>query len=157
MIRRPPRSTLFPYTTLFRSRATGWLCIDWVQGDGPDIESLRGAGVALAHCPRSNRAHGHGAAPLAAFRRAGVRVGLGTDSVASVGDASLLAEAAAAGLEGEDALRMLTIEGARALGLEREIGSLEGGKQGDLAVFPSTAFDRPLPPVTALLTVAAGP
>src|SRR5256885_12073687 len=54
MIRRPPRSTLFPYTTLFRSyllrlgvlqRATGWLCIHCVQVDGPDIESLRNAGA----------------------------------------------------------------------------------------------------------------
>ena len=137
-------------------RATGWLCIHCVQVDGPDIESLRDAGVAVAHCPRSNRAHGHGAAPLAAFRRAGVRVGLGTDSVVSVGDSSLWAEAAAGGLDGDDALRMLTLEGARALGLEHEIGSLEVGKQADLAVFPSTALYRPLPPVTALLTVVAG-
>ena len=137
-------------------RATGWLCIHCVQVDERDIEMLRHAGVGLAHCPRSNRAHGHGTAPLAAFRRAGLRVGLGTDSVVSVGDSSLLAEAAAAGLDGEDALRMLTIEGARALGLESEIGSLEVGKQGDLALFPSTAFYRPLPPVTALLTVVAG-
>jgi len=67
-----------------------------------------------------------------------------------------LAEAAAAGLDGEDALRMLTIEGARALGLEGEIGSLEVGKQADLAVFPSTAVYRLLPPVTALLTLVAG-
>jgi cytosine/adenosine deaminase-related metal-dependent hydrolase len=137
-------------------RATGWLCIHCVQVDGPDIESLREAGVAVAHCPRSNRAHGHGTAPLAAFRRAGLRVGLGTDSVVSVGDSSLWAEAAAAGLEGDDALRMLTLEGARALGLEEKIGSLEVGKQADLAVFPSTALYRPLPPVTALLTVVAG-
>ncbi len=137
-------------------RATGWLCIHCVQVDERDIEILRHAGVGLAHCPRSNRAHGHGAAPLAAFRRAGLRVGLGTDSVVSVGDSSLLAEAAAAGLEGEDALRMLTIEGARALGLEDEIGSLEVGKQADLAVFPSTALYRLLPPVTALLTLVAG-
>jgi len=112
--------------------------------------------VAVAHCPRSNRAHGHGTAPLAAFRRAGLRVGLGTDSVVSVGDSSLSAEAAAAGLDGEDALRMLTIEGARALGLESEIGSLDVGKAGDLAVFPSAALDRPLPPSAALLTVVAG-
>src|SRR5947209_918302 len=88
------------------------LAIHCVQVDGPDIESLRGAGVAVAHCPRSNRPHGHGTAPLAAFRRAGLRVGLGTDSVVSVGDSSLLAEAAAAGLEGEAALRMLPIDGA---------------------------------------------
>jgi len=137
-------------------RATEWLCIHCVQVDGPDIDLLRDAGVAVAHCPRSNRAHGQGAAPLAAFRRAGLRVGLGTDSVVSVGDSSLLAEAAAAGLDGEDALRMLTIEGAQALGLEGEIGSLEVGKQADLAVFPSTALYRLLPPVTALLTLVAG-
>src|SRR6267154_2503378 len=137
-------------------RATGWLCIHCVQVDERDIDTLRQAGVGLAHCPRSNRAHGHGAAPLAAFRRAGLRVGLGTDSVVSVADSNLWAEAAAAGLDGEDALGMLTIEGARALGLEREIGSLEVGKAGDLAVFPSAALDRPLPPAAALLTVVAG-
>ncbi|PYP78373.1 MAG: hypothetical protein DMD25_07275 [Gemmatimonadetes bacterium] len=137
-------------------RATGWLCIHGVQVDGPDIDVLRDAGVAVAHCPRSNRVHGHGTAPLAAFRRAGLPVGLGTDSVVSVGDSSLLAEATAAALDGEDALRMLTIEGARALGLEREIGSLEVGKQGDLAVFPSTILHRPPPPSTALLTLVAG-
>lgn len=137
-------------------RATEWLCIHCVQVDERDVAILRDSGAAVAHCPRSNRAHGHGAAPLAAFRRAGLRVGLGTDSVVSVGDSSLLAEAAAAGLEGADALRMLTLEGARALGLEDEIGSLEVGKQADLAVFPSTILHRPPPPSTALLTVVAG-
>ena len=137
-------------------RGTACLCIHCVQVDQRDVELLCHAGASIAHCPRSNRAHGHGAAPLAAFRRAGLRVGLGTDSVVSVGDSSLLAEAAAAGLDGEDALRMLTIEGARALGLEGEIGSLEVGKQADLAVFPSTALYRLLPPVTALLTLVAG-
>jgi len=137
-------------------RATGCLCIHCVQVDERDIESLRDAGVAVAHCPRSNRTHGHGAAPLAAFRRAGLRVGLGTDSMLSVGDSSLLAEAAAAGLDGEDALRMLTIEGARALGLENEIGSLEVGKQADLAVFASTILHHPPPPSSSLLTLVAG-
>jgi 5-methylthioadenosine/S-adenosylhomocysteine deaminase len=132
------------------------LAIHCVQVDGPDIESLRDAGVAVAHCPRSNRAHGHGAAPLAAFRQAGLRVGLGTDSVVSVGDSSLVAEAAAAALDGEDALRMLTIEGARALGLEREIGSLEVGKAADLAVFSGFPTARPPDRPTALLTVVAG-
>jgi 5-methylthioadenosine/S-adenosylhomocysteine deaminase len=132
------------------------LAIHCVQVDARDIDILRDAGVAVAHCPRSNRAHGHGAAPLAAFRRAGVRVGLGTDSVVSVGDADLRAEARAAGLDGDEALRMLTLEGARALGLEGEIGSLEVGKEADLAVFPSTDLYRPLPSSTALLTVVAG-
>src|SRR5881409_2664653 len=137
-------------------RATGWLCIHCVQVDERDVAILRDSGAAVAHCPRSNRVHGHGTAPLTAFRRAGLPVGLGTDSVVSVGDSSLWSEAAAAGLDGEEALRMMTIEGARALGLEREIGSLEVGKQADLAVFPSTILHRPPPPSTALLTIVAG-
>ena len=137
-------------------RATGWLCIHCVQVDETDIRTLKESGAGLAACPRSNRAHGHGTAPLAGFRAAGIPLGLGTDSVVSAGDVNLWAEAAAAGLDGEDALRMLTIEGARALGLDAEIGSLEVGKQADLAVFPSTALSRPLPPSAALLTVVAG-
>ncbi len=114
------------------------------------------AGAAIAHCPRSNRAHGHGAAPLPALRAAGLRVGVGTDSVVSVGDVDLLAETRAAGLIGEDALRMLTLEGARALGLENEIGSLQVGKQGDMAVLPFTVAYRSLQSIRALLTVIAG-
>src|SRR5256714_8814801 len=137
-------------------RATGWLCIHCVQVDGPDIESLRNAGAAVAACPRSNRAHGHGTAPLPLFRGAGLTVGLGTDSVVSSGDVDLWSEAAAAGLEGEEALRTLTLDGARALGLEGAIGSLEVGKDADLAVFPSTILHRPPPPSTALLTLVAG-
>src|SRR6266576_1293263 len=86
-------------------RGTPCLCIHCVQVDQRDVELLCDAGASIAHCPRSNRAHGHGTAPLAAFRRAGLRVGLGTDSVVSVGDSSLWAEAAAAGLDGEAALR----------------------------------------------------
>jgi 5-methylthioadenosine/S-adenosylhomocysteine deaminase len=137
-------------------RATGRLCIHCVQVDERDIDILRQAGVGLALCPRSNRSHGHGTAPLAAFRRAGLRVGLGTDSVVSVGDSSLWAEATAAGLDGEDALRMVTIEGARALNLDSEIGSLEVGKAADLAVFSGLLTARPPDRPTALLTVVAG-
>ncbi len=62
----------------------------------------------------------------------------------------------AAGLAEEEALRMPLLEGARALSTDAEIGSLEVGKQADLAVFPSTALYRPVPPLTALLTVVAG-
>ena len=133
------------------------LCIHCVQVNDQDIRLLADAGAAVAHCPRSNRAHHHGTAPLVAFRQAGLRVGLGTDSVVSVGDASLWAEAVAARLSGEDALRMLTLEGARALGLDREIGSIEVGKQADLAVFDELPSNRPtVRPSHALLTVIAG-
>jgi 5-methylthioadenosine/S-adenosylhomocysteine deaminase len=67
----------------------------------------------------------------------GLRVGLGTDSVASVSPLDLLAEARAAralaGLSAEAGLQLVTLSAARALGLEREIGSLAPGKWGDLA------------------------
>src|SRR3989454_3344448 len=90
-------------------RATGWLCIHCVQVDERDVAILRDSGAAVAHCPRSNRVHGHGPAPLTAFPRAGLPLGLGTDSVGSVGDSRLWSQAAAAGLDGEEALRMMTI------------------------------------------------
>lgn len=133
---------------------SGTLCIHCVQADQRDVEILAAAGVAIAHCPRSNRAHGHGSARLGAFRTAGLRVGLGTDSVVSVGELDLGAEAETAGLAGEEALRALTLDGARALGWAREIGSLEVGKVADLAVFPGDL--RRHPPSSAVLTVLAG-
>ncbi len=135
-------------------RAT--LCIHCVQVDKADVELLRAAGATVAHCPRSNSAHRQGRMPLELFRTAGVPLGIGTDSVVSVGDLDLWAEAEAAGFTGDDAVRMLTIEGARALGWESEIGSLDVGKSADLAVFPLAALRRPSPPPAALLTVVSG-
>jgi 5-methylthioadenosine/S-adenosylhomocysteine deaminase len=132
------------------------LCIHCVQVDAADVELLRATGAAVAHCPQSNAAHGHGRSPYVQFRKAGVPIGLGTDSVLSIGELDLWAEAEAAGLEGEAALRALTMEGARALGWEREIGSLEVGKAADLAVFSFAAPRRPPPPSAALLTVVSG-
>jgi len=134
----------------------GTLCIHCVQADESDVALLRAAGAAVAHCPRSNAAHRHGRMPLGLFRNAGVPVGLGTDSVVSVGELDLWAEAEAAGLTGDASLRMLTIEGARALGWESEIGSLEVGKAADLAVFPFAAESsrRPSPPLAALTVVS---
>lgn len=124
------------------------LCIHCVQVDAADIRLLRDRAAAVAACPRSNRAHGHGESPVAALRAAGVPLGLGTDSVVSVPDLDLWAEAEALGLEWEDALRVLTLEGARALGWDDRIGSLEVGKAADLAVLSG--------PSTVLLTVVAG-
>ncbi|HET8623040.1 MAG TPA: amidohydrolase family protein, partial [Gemmatimonadales bacterium] len=114
------------------------LCIHAVQVDAADVERLRRAGAAIAHCPRANRRHGHGTAPLGRFLAAGLRVGVGTDSVASVTPLDLFAEAreaqAIGGLEAADALALCTLGGARALGLEREIGTLTAGKRADIAI-----------------------
>lgn len=133
----------------------GTLCIHCVHADAGDIRTLQDAGAAIATCPRSNQAHGHGAAPLAAFRAAGLRVGFGTDSVVSVPDLDLWAEAASAGLRGDAALRALTLGAAQTLGWDDEIGSLAVGKAADLAVLetpPAGAVAAP----ACLLTVVAG-
>ena len=114
------------------------LCIHVVQTGPEDVDRLARSGAAVAHCPLSNRAHGHGVAPLAALLSAGIRVGLGTDSTVSVGRLDLLAEARAAralgGLGAARALALCTLEGARALGLDGEIGSLTPGKWGDCVI-----------------------
>lgn len=119
------------------------LCIHVVQVGPDDRLRLARAGSAIAHCPLSNRAHGHGAAPLAELLASGLRVGLGTDSVLSVGELDLLAEARAARtlgrLDAGAALALCTLEGARALGLEQEIGSLRPGKWGDCVAIRSPA------------------
>jgi 5-methylthioadenosine/S-adenosylhomocysteine deaminase len=124
--------------------------------DQDDVHALAQRGAAIAHCPRSNAAHRHGRALLTVFREAGIAVGLGTDSVVSVGELDLWAEAEAAGLAGDAALRALTLDGARALGWGEEIGSLDVGKPADVAIFPAAALRRPSPSSAALLTVLAG-
>lgn len=113
------------------------LCIHLVQVSAGDIARVAAHGCAVAHCPRSNRRHGHGDAPLAALLGAGLRVGVGTDSEASL-PPDLLAEARAARalarLDAAAALALCTSGAARALGLEGEVGVLAPGAWGDVAV-----------------------
>jgi 5-methylthioadenosine/S-adenosylhomocysteine deaminase len=99
---------------------------------------------AVAHCPTSNMKLASGIAPIAALLAAGIRVGLGTDGAASnnrldilreLRHAALLAKATSGDatiLPAHQALRMATLEGASALGLDSAIGSLEPGKWADL-------------------------
>jgi 5-methylthioadenosine/S-adenosylhomocysteine deaminase len=123
------------------------LCIHAVQAVPSDVQLLADAGAAVAHCPLSNRAHGHGTAPLSSLIEASVRVGLGTDSEVSVGHLDLLAEARAARelarLTANEVLDLCTLRGARALGLDSETGSLRRGKWADLVVIrlPPAEFE----------------
>jgi len=114
------------------------LCIHMVQATPGDLRIVRERGCAVAHCPRSNRRHGHGVAPLRDMLAQGLRVGVGTDSVASTSPLDLLAEARLArqigGLTCVQALELCTIGAARAIGLEREVGSIASGKWADFAV-----------------------
>lgn len=132
-----------------------FLAIHAVQTDGQDLDVLFAAGSAVVICPRSNARHGHGAPPLARYLDRGLRLALGTDSVASVDSLDLLAEArearVLAGTSAEVALRLLTLDGARALKLENQVGSLEPGKWGDLVAL---RLAGPPPPVTDLAAEA---
>jgi cytosine/adenosine deaminase-related metal-dependent hydrolase len=150
--------------------ATRPLLIHCVRVDGDDLARIAGAGAAVAHCPVANARLGHGVAPYAAMVAAGVGVGLGTDSVASNNRLDLLEEAriasvlhraAAAGcdlLGPAELLRLCTLDGARALGLDGRIGSLEPGKDADLcAVSLAAPHVRPVhDPAAAVLHAARG-
>jgi len=116
-----------------------------VHLDARDIERLATHGCAIAHCPTSNMKLASGAAPTAALLDRQLAIGLGSDGAASnnrldllreMRQASLLAKLQtgdAAALPAHRALRMATLDGARALGLDAEIGSIEPGKSADLA------------------------
>jgi cytosine/adenosine deaminase-related metal-dependent hydrolase len=120
------------------------LLIHCVDADEEDIRRIADAGCAVAHCPIANAKLGHGTAPLPALRAAGVRVGLGTDSVGSNNRLDLLEEARFAALlqratrrsatllPADELLRLCTLDGARALGMDGRIGTLEPGKDADL-------------------------
>ncbi|MBC7930612.1 MAG: amidohydrolase family protein, partial [Rubrivivax sp.] len=141
--------------------------------DERDIEILKSTGASIAHCPKSNAKLGHGRAPLAGMLRAGVAVGLGSDSVASNNTCDMLEEARfalltsrAAGepLEGgrmlgaTDALEMMTTGGARALHLEQVAGALTVGLEADLiAVRLDAAHQTPVyDPAAALVFASSG-
>jgi 5-methylthioadenosine/S-adenosylhomocysteine deaminase len=146
------------------------LLIHCVRVDGRDVGAIAQHDCAIAHCPASNAKLGHGIAPLTEFLRAGIRVGIGSDSVASNNRMDLLDEARLGVLmqrartaqfnviTASEALELATLGGARALGLESEIGSLDVGKSADLAAFPLDA-PRSAPvydPASALVFAASG-
>ncbi|MGB9636029.1 MAG: amidohydrolase family protein [Thermoplasmata archaeon] len=112
-----------------------------------EINALARHGVSVAHCPVSNMKLASGIAPVPEMLDALINVGLGTDSAASNNALNLLREVHIAGLlhkvvlgdpsllNAQTLLDMLTINGAEAVGMEKEIGSIEEGKKGDLVVF----------------------
>ena len=109
-----------------------------------EIAQMSDKGVSVAHCPKSNLKLASGIAPITSYREAGVRVSLGTDSAASNNSLDMLGELQAAALlararsdcasaiTASEALRLGTLDGAAALGLDNEIGSIETGKAADL-------------------------
>ena len=124
------------------------LLIHVVRATEGELRLIHAAGCSVAHCPASNAKLGHGIAPLAEMLRLKLAVGLGSDSVASNNRMHMLEEARLAVLmqrarlglvdspTAAQALHLATLGGARALGLDARIGSLEPGKEADLAAFP---------------------
>ncbi len=111
-----------------------------------DIELIAESGSRIAHCPKSNAKFGHGFAPLEKFLDNEIRVGFGSDSVASNNVCDILEEARFGVLsarnlpdrkrfvEPKEAIATATFGAAKALGLDAQIGTLETGKQADLIV-----------------------
>jgi 5-methylthioadenosine/S-adenosylhomocysteine deaminase len=136
-------------STVGRSASVGLLevpllaahCI-WVHPD--EIAGLAGAGATVVHNPVANMILGSGVCPVPTLRRAGIPVGLGTDGAASNDSQNMLEAVKAAALlqkvarldpralTAGDVLAMATLEGARALGLDGLVGSLEPGKRADV-------------------------
>jgi cytosine/adenosine deaminase-related metal-dependent hydrolase len=141
----------FNATPVEYMESLGWLGPDvWyahaVHLDDASIATMAASGTNVAHCPTSNARLGAGIAPVSAMRDAGIAVGLGVDGAASNESCSLWEElhhallfARARGgpraLAVRDAVDMATMGGARVLGRQDEIGSLEVGKLGDIAVW----------------------
>jgi len=122
------------------------LCAHCVTVSADEIALLATHDVPVAHCPRSNALLGCGVAPLANLRAAGLRVGLGTDSPASTPSFDMFEELRSAvylarareldpeALSATDALRLATIDAARALRMDAEVGTLTPGKRADIAI-----------------------
>jgi cytosine/adenosine deaminase-related metal-dependent hydrolase len=113
------------------------LAVHGVQLTDAELARVAAAGGTLVACPRSNLWTGAGAAPIARFYASGVRVAIGTDSLASVDDLNVFSELAAmkAAAPGVPAARLLesaTRIGAEALGFSRELGTIAHGKRAEL-------------------------
>jgi cytosine/adenosine deaminase-related metal-dependent hydrolase len=128
--------------------------------DDPSVDVLAHSGACVAHCPVINAARGQ-IAPIEEFRRRGITVGLGIDGMFAdhfeVLRSTILMARVKSGdplaIPAPEALRLATIEGAKALGMAAEIGSIEVGKRADLQVIDCRRFGlRPtLDPVANLV------
>ncbi|MBC7221378.1 8-oxoguanine deaminase [Candidatus Bipolaricaulota bacterium] len=152
--------------------------LDWLGPDvwiahavhlnSADIEKLAKAGVGVAHCPTSNMLLGSGIAPVPEMLKAGMKVGLAVDGSASNDSSNMIREArqamllarvkyGAEAMPARTALKLATTGGAKVMGWEKEIGSLEVGKCADLVLFDISKleFAGAADPVAALLHCAA--
>ncbi len=132
-------------------------CVHMTQIDESDIALLQQSGAHIIHCPESNLKLASGLCPVQKLSEAGINVAIGTDGAASNNDLDLFGEIStaamvakvvagdAAALSAHQAIAMATIQGARALGREHDLGSLKAGKLADIiAVDLSDPFLQPV-------------
>jgi cytosine/adenosine deaminase-related metal-dependent hydrolase len=153
-----PHSSPIEYLERLGVLSTRPLLAHCVRVSDSDIDLIAAYGAGIAHCPKSNAKFGHGWAPLEKFLDAGIPVGLGSDSVASNNICDMIEESRFAVLAARNhaervhfvtakqALETATLGGAKALNLDHLIGTLQSGKQADIAVisldrFPETSAD----------------
>ena len=141
-----PRVSSIQYLANIGVLQTKPLLAHCVKVSDKDIDLIAETDSRIAHCPKSNAKFGHGVAPFEKFFNKKIRVGFGSDSVASNNTCDLLEEARFATLlarsfeerkrflKAKEIIETATLGGARAVGLEREIGTLENGKQADVIV-----------------------
>jgi cytosine/adenosine deaminase-related metal-dependent hydrolase len=139
--------------------------VHMTQLNEEEIGYLAQAGTSIAHCPVANAKLADGICPVPQLQKAGINVALGSDASINNNTNHLLNEAYFAGLlhsvhnmqpellPPRELFRMLTINGAKAMGLERETGTLEVGKKADIALFDleSDAFTPCYDPFSNLI------
>jgi 5-methylthioadenosine/S-adenosylhomocysteine deaminase len=129
------------------------IAVHAVHLDDAELDLLAREGVSVAHCPSSNLKLASGIARVADMKLRGIRVGIGTDGAASNNRLDMMNETRTAALlakvtsgdasrvKAVEALEMATLEGARALGLDAHIGSIEAGKWADLAAVELSSIE----------------
>jgi 5-methylthioadenosine/S-adenosylhomocysteine deaminase len=145
------------------------IAVHMTQLTDAEIHLCAERGVSVVHCPESNLKLASGFCPACALQRAGVTVAIGTDGAASNNDldmfgetrtAAILSKAVAqdaAGLDAFAALRAATLGSAKAMGFDHLIGSIQPGKQADLACVDLSALEtQPLHHVVSQLIYATG-
>lgn len=143
--------------------------VHMTQVSDADLALLVEYNVSVVHCPESNLKLASGFCPVERLWQAGVNVAIGTDGAASNNDLDLLGETrtaallakavagSATALDAHRALRMATLNGARALGLAERIGSLEVGKAADMVAFDLSGFaQQPVYDPLSTLIYASG-
>jgi 5-methylthioadenosine/S-adenosylhomocysteine deaminase len=117
------------------------LLVHAIETEGQDLLRIRDTGAFVSHCPRSNAKLSHNVARVAEMQKLGIPISIGTDSTASNDSIDMFEEMRLAmaqqGLSSSEVFRMATLEGARALGLDRSMGSLDPGKLANFVLVGS--------------------